>query len=139
MTTSKDMVTVLAVLISLGLGLGLSCWICATLLYRSNNYGDNYGTGKDYNVSAIFTTRKDRLSEQERTSFTSIYSQRIDNLHRAPEGTMQVRRLTKEELEEYSVAKTVPQAETAANEYVDDIEAEFRAWEQSLDGNASKD
>lgn len=134
------MVGFFAVLLSLGLGMGLSCWIFGTLLYKSNTMGDNYGTRSDYGVNVIFTERRDRLSGQEKTTFASAYSQRIDNLHEAPSGTALVRRLTPEELAFYNTprynAPAVPvPAAPSASVPVNSVEAEFRAWENEQFNN----
>ena len=132
------MVSFFALLLSLGLGMGLSCWILGTILYKSNTMGDNYGAKSDYGINVMFTARKDRLSGQEQTTFASSNSVRIDNTHRSPNGTALVRRLSAEELSYYDApADSVPAqpAEPQVAKPVNDIEAEFRNWENEQFNN----
>ena len=122
-----------------GVGFGLSCWIFGTLLYKSNNLGDSHGDKLDYGVMVRFTSRRDMLSGQEKTSYTASHAKRIDNANSGPKGTELVRRLTPEEIEQYKKAETEAQAASApaqqVYEPVNSIEAEFRAWEQQQFNN----
>ena len=126
------MVNFLSFLFAIGLGFGLSCWICGTLLEKSNNIGDSRGENRDYDAYVQFTTRKDRLTNKEKGTFPSMYSIRIDDASTGPSGSEQVRRLSKEELEKYKHIEESHAAAEKARSYatVADNEAEFARWEK---------
>ena len=126
---------VIAFLLTAGVGFGLSCWIFGTLLYKSNNLGDSHGDKTDYGISVTFTSRRDMLSGQEKNSYTASHAKRIDNADSGPKGSELVRRLTKEEIEQYNKVPESAAPSEQIQEPVNDIEAEFRAWEQEQFNN----
>ena len=120
----------LALLLSIGLGFGIACWACGTLLDKSNNIGDSVGSKGVYGAYVNFTAKKDRLNKDERNNFCRMYAQSIEGENAVPASSERVHRMTKEELEKYK-------AQSAASERPlrDPLEEEIRKWEgtQKLD------
>ena len=114
----------LALLLSIGLGFGIACWACGTLLDKSNNIGDSVGSKGVYGAYVNFTAKKDRLNKDERSNFCRMYGQCIEGENAVPASSERVHRMTKEELEKYKT-------QTAASERPlrDPLEEEIRKWE----------
>ena len=135
-------VNFLSFLFASGLGFGLSFWIYGTLLQKSNSIGDSTGSKYDYDVHVNFTVKKDRMSNNEKNSFSSTYAKRIDEAA-GPRGTEQVRRMSDEEIEKYKQMAEAAQSGSrvsspgAANASgkIMDSEAEFREWEKNNSQN----
>lgn len=129
-------VYLLSFLFASGLGFGLSCFIYGTMLDKSNNIGDSKGDKNEYNVHVNFLVRKDRMSNQEKNTFSMTYAERIDNLESMPQGTELVRRLSEEELQRYKEARPAQAVNPIVSNpqpAVKDMETEFREWERKLD------
>lgn len=125
-----------AFLFGSALGCGLAFWICATLLDKSNNIGDSHGSSKDYMATAIFTERMDRLSKEDRQSFSARYARDISDYSAQPSDNEQVRRLTDDELEYYKIkkAENLRNPNADMDKPIDDMESEFEKWEkQNMD------
>lgn len=101
------MVDVIALLFASGVGFGLSCWIFGILLDKSNNFGDYTGGCGEYRAYPDFRVNDDNLSRSSYSEFIARYSKNIDN-GRGPSGSELVRRLTPEELQNYSMSSGVP-------------------------------
>ena len=133
-------IDLLSFLFASGLGFGLSFWIYGTLLDRSNNIGDSKGDKVLYGVDARFTTRRDNLSSSEKNSFSATYANRIDT-SAGPSGSELVRRLSKEEIEEYKKAakeQAMSYAESSAYTPVARVkttEDEIKEWEKSMESS----
>jgi len=121
---------VIVFLLVAGFGFGLSCWIYGTILYKSNNLGDSHGDKNDYGIIVTFTSRMDRMSRQERNTYTATHAKRIDNPDYEPKGSELVRRMTKEEIEQYNKTPVPAGTPDQIQAPVNDVESEFRAWEQ---------
>lgn len=50
---------VIALILSIGLGFGLACFLFASLLSKSNNIGDSVGEAEQYHAKAIFDQHLD--------------------------------------------------------------------------------
>lgn len=131
------MYTFLALLFGSGLGCGLSFWICATMLEKSNNIGDSHGDSKDYGAAVHFTERINNLKSNDKKTFSITYARNIEDKNAEPKGSEQVRRLSQEELENYELTKaenmTNPTAYTGNQ--IEDSEDEFKKWEQQQMGS----
>jgi len=131
------LVYLLSFLFASGLGFGLSCFIYGSMLDKSNNIGDSKGDKNAYNVHVNFLVRKDRMSNQEKNTFSSTYAERIDNREAMPQGTELVRRLSEEELQRYKEARPAQEVNPVITNQgpapVKDMETEFREWERKLD------
>lgn len=92
------MTDVIAFIIALGFGFGLSLWIFASLLEKSNNKGDSVGGKSAYKAFANFTVKKDKMSNVDRDCFLNQYARAFAANERGPEGKDIVRRLTPEEI-----------------------------------------
>ena len=92
------MTDVIAFIIALGFGFGLSLWIFASLLEKSNNKGDSVGGKSAYKAFANFTVKKDKMSNIDRDCFLHQYARAFAANERGPEGQDIVRRLTPEEI-----------------------------------------
>lgn len=92
------MTDVIAFIIALGFGFGLSLWIFASLLEKSNNKGDSVGGKSAYKAFANFTVKKDEMSNIDRDCFLHQYARAFAANERGPEGQDIVRRLTPEEI-----------------------------------------
>ena len=75
------MTDVIAFVIALGFGFGLSLWIFSTFLEKSNNIGDSVGGRSAYKAYAKFTVRRDKMSNVDRDCF-SILLAHIPNYER---------------------------------------------------------
>ena len=123
---------VVSLILALGVGFGLSCWIFGTLLDKSNNIGDYRGDRGDYNAYPKFESRRDGMNRSEYSSYIYMNAKRIDT-DMAPSGTELVRKLTPEERKFYNSSK-VPKGEfsseksgiTRKRSSVD----EFEKWEK---------
>lgn len=92
------MTDIIAFIIALGFGFGLSLWIFASLLEKSNNKGDSVGGKSAYKAFAKFTVKKDKMSNVDRDCFLHQYARAFAANERGPEGQDIVRRLTPEEI-----------------------------------------
>ena len=99
--TFKLVIELIVCLSSVGLGFGVSCWIFGIIIDKSNNFGDNRRTNRDYRAFINFTARKDKLSYKERKTFSKMYSLKTDGPSSEPGGDELVRRLSDEELDKY--------------------------------------
>lgn len=99
---------ILALIIAIGLGFGLSCWILGRKLDESNNIGDSTGSRFQYSADVHFTVSKDRLSNRDRESFCSDYAKKLEDPYPAVNPSTPVRRLTEKEREEYGVSSAIP-------------------------------
>lgn len=143
-----EFIYLISFLFASGLGFGLSFWIYGTLLDKSNNIGDSKGERSDYDAYANFSVRKDRMSRTEKESFSAQFAQRIDNVP-GPQGNELVRRMSKEEIENYKKAPV--KAPSGSNVYtpgaaatasaspvkVTNTEAELREWEKNNAANSN--
>ena len=80
----------LAILLAPGLGFGLVCFIFAKLLANSNDLGDSTGDAAFYTDGILFNTRKDRISNSEKNSFTGEYYVPINRKYAEPDGSKEV-------------------------------------------------
>ncbi len=92
------MTDVIAFIIALGFGFGLSLWLFSTALEKSNNIGDSIGGKSAYKAFAKFTVKKDKMSNVDRDCFLHQYARAFTANERGPEGKDIVRRLTPEEI-----------------------------------------
>ena len=92
------MTDVIAFIIALGFGFGLSLWLFSTALEKSNNIGDSIGGKSAYKAFAKFTVKKDKMSNVDRDCFLHQYARAFAANERGPEGKDIVRRLTPEEI-----------------------------------------
>ena len=92
------MINVISFLFAIGVGFGLSFWICGSILEKSNNIGDSKGDRADYQAYVNFTSREDRISNSERQTYSSKHSQPIEGATQGPSGSERVRRLSDEEI-----------------------------------------
>lgn len=99
--TFLAIIEIIVCLSSVGLGFGLSFWICGIIIDKSNNYGDSQRTNRDYGTFIHFTARRDRLSFRDRKSFAEMYTVKLDAPSSGPNDNEPVRRLSAEELAMY--------------------------------------
>ena len=92
------MTDVIAFVIALGFGFGLSLWLFSTVLEKSNNIGDSIGGKSAYKAFAKFTVKKDKMSNVDRDCFLHQHARAFAANERGPEGKDIVRRLTPEEI-----------------------------------------
>jgi len=117
---------VLSFIFALGLGFGIACWACGTLLEKSNNIGDSTGTKDTYGVQVHFTCER-RLGNNETNTFCAYHDKPIEGENNAPLGNELVHRLSEEELKKY---KSTDAEETAAARFPgNSVEDEFSIWE----------
>ena len=114
-------------LFAIGLGFGVACWACGTLLDKSNNIGDSVGRKDIYGAYVSFTVRKDRMNKTDRDTFCKVYAEKIEGEHAAPGGNELVHRLTRKELKKYK-SMTVEEAQ-AARTIGNPAEDEFNLWD----------
>lgn len=117
---------VLSFIFALGLGFGIACWACGTLLEKSNNIGDSTGTKDIYGVQVHFTCER-RLGNNETNTFCANHDKPIEGENNAPRGSELVHRLSEEELERYK--PTAAEEEAAAKFLGNTVEDEFSIWE----------
>ena len=117
---------VLSFIFALGLGFGIACWACGTLLEKSNNIGDSTGTKDIYGVHVHFTCER-RLGNNETNTFCANHDKPIEGENNAPRGSELVHRLSEEELERYK--PTVAEEAAAAGTLRNTIEDEFSIWD----------
>ncbi len=117
---------IVAFIFALGLGFGLACWACGTLLDKSNNIGDSIGTKDTYGVQAYFTCER-TLNSNETNTFCASHEKPIEGENNAPHGSELVHRLSEEELERYK--PTPAEEEAAAKILGNTVEDEFSIWE----------
>lgn len=123
----------IALLFALGVGFGLSCWIFGTILEKSNNLGDSHGGSNDYKAYPYFTVRRDKMSKNEQSYFSSQYAEKIDT-GAQPSGASLVRRLTDEEREKYKKPAETPTGlfqPGSKSTWVDTTEEEIRNWDKN--------
>ena len=125
------MINLMAFLLATGLGFGLACWICGTILNKSNNIGDSIGSGDEYRAFVTFTARRDRISGSERNNFSSLYGKNLNDPYLQPCGNEKVRRLSQEELDsyKYKAQKRETLQNQALNSY-NEPEDEFDLWQK---------
>ncbi len=63
----------LALVLSIGLGFGLACWIFATLLAKSNDIGNSIADAACYTTGIDYDRSRDKLKKEERESFSMGY------------------------------------------------------------------
>ena len=117
---------VLSFIFAIGLGFGVACWACGTLLDKSNNIGDSVGTKDNYGVHIHFTCER-RLDKKEMGTFCLSHAKPIEGENNAPKGSALVHRLSEEEFKKYN-CMTAEEAE-AARKLGNPIEDEFSIWE----------
>ncbi|MBQ7627399.1 MAG: hypothetical protein IJS85_00470 [Clostridiales bacterium] len=117
---------VVAFIFALGLGFGIACWACGTLLDKSNNIGDSTGTKDIYGVHVHFTCER-RLGNNETNTFCANHDKPIEGENNAPRGSELVHRLSEEELERYK--PTAAEEAAAAGTLRNTIEDEFSIWD----------
>ena len=117
---------VLSFIFALGLGFGLACWACGTLLDKSNNIGDSTGNKDIYGVHVHFTCER-RLGNNETNTFCSNHDKPIEGENNAPRGSELVHRLSEEELERYK--PTAAEEAAAARRFGNPTEDEFSIWD----------
>lgn len=117
---------VLSFIFALGLGFGVACWACGTLLDKSNNIGDSVGTKDNYGVHIHFTCER-RLDNKERGTFCLSHAKPIEGENNAPKGSALVHRLSEVEFKKYN-CMTAEEAEEA-RKLGNPIEDEFSIWE----------
>ena len=118
---------VLAFIFAVGLGFGIACWACGTLLDKSNNIGDSVGTKDNYGVHIHFTCER-RLNNKERDTFCLSHAKPIEGENNAPKGSALVHRLSEVEFKKYN-CMTAEEAE-AARKLGNPIEDEFSIWDE---------
>ena len=125
---------VIAFLFAVGLGFGIACWACGTLLDKSNNIGDSVGSKGVYGAYVNFTVREDRMNKADRESFCRKYSERIEGENAVPSASERVHRMTNEERQKYK-EQAAAQAAASNRQLRDPLEEEIRKWEgtQKLD------
>lgn len=117
---------VVSFIFALGLGFGIACWACGTLLEKSNNIGDSTGTKDTYGVHVHFTCER-RLGNNETNTFCANHDKPIVGENNTPHGSELVHRLSEEELERY---KPTAAEEAAAAKFLGNtVEDEFSIWE----------
>ena len=126
------MVDFIALLFALGFGFGLSCWIFGTILEKSNNLGDSHGGSNDYKAYPKFTVRRDKMSKDEQSYFSSKYAEKIDTGVQ-PSGASLVRRLTAEERKQYNKPAEPTGLFTPGSKstWEDTTEEEIRNWDKN--------
>ena len=117
---------VVAFIFALGLGFGIACWACGTLLDKSNNIGDSTGTKDIYGEHVQFTCER-RLGNNETNTFCANHDKPIEGENNAPRGSELVHRLSEEELERYK--PTAAEEAAAAGTLRNTIEDEFSIWD----------
>lgn len=117
---------VLSFIFALGLGFGIACWACGTLLEKSNNIGDSTGTKDTYGVHVHFTCER-RLGNNETNTFCANHDKPIVGENNTPHGSELVHRLSEEELERYK--PTAAEEAAAAGTLRNTVEDEFSIWE----------
>ena len=117
---------VVSFIFALGLGFGIACWACGTLLEKSNNIGDSTGTKDTYGVHVHFTCER-RLGNNETNTFCANHDKPIVGENNTPHGSELVHRLSEEELERYK--PTAAEEAAAAGTLRNTVEDEFSIWE----------
>ena len=98
MDTAMLIIYLIILVFALGSGLGLTCLIMGTIIDKTNNIGDSWGTNDDYKAHIHFTARKDKLTRKEEKEFLGTYGVKNEDPTSEPEGRDLVRRLSGEEL-----------------------------------------
>ena len=117
----------LAFIFAVGLGFGIACWACGTLLDKSNNIGDSVGTKDIYGVHVHFTCER-RLDKKEKDTFCISHAKPIEGENNAPRGSELVHRLSEEELKKYK--PTAAEEAAAAKRFGNPTEDEFSIWDE---------
>ena len=117
---------VVSFIFALGLGFGIACWACGTLLEKSNNIGDSTGTKDTYGVHVHFTCER-RLGNNETNTFCANHDKPIVGENNTPHGSELVHRLSEEERERYK--PTAAEDAAAAKFLGNTVEDEFSIWE----------
>jgi hypothetical protein len=84
------MMDILALIIALGLGFGLSCFLFASLLSRSNDIGNNVGEASRYTVGIEYDITTNNLSDAEVKSFGRDYITEEDRTGTEPDMFTQI-------------------------------------------------
>ena len=58
-------INILAVLFGVPFGFGLAFWVGATLLNKSNSFGDSHGAASLYSSGVTFTDKEDKMKVSE--------------------------------------------------------------------------
>lgn len=75
---------VLALVLAIGLGFGLACFIFATLLAKSNDIGNSIGKVSHYSNGIYYDRNQNKLKNNEKETFGLGYF-REDDQNRRPE------------------------------------------------------
>lgn len=70
--------TILALLLSIGLGFGLACFIFASLLAKSNDIGNSVGEVGHYSLGISYDRTQDKMKDKERENFALGYFREED-------------------------------------------------------------
>lgn len=126
------MIDILSWIFAMGVGFGFSCWFFGNLLEKSNNIGDSRGDKYEYRVSVTYSARRDKLSRDDRRSFPAMYAENINAGYAAPKGSELVRRLTREELNEFRKTNVPRGAHQSDANHINEKEFvdEFEEWEK---------
>ena len=84
------MMDILALIIALGLGFGLSCFLFASLLSKSNDIGNNVGEASWYTVGIEYDITTNNLSDAEVKSFGRDYITEEDRTGTEPDMFTQI-------------------------------------------------
>lgn len=84
------MMNILALIIALGLGFGLSCFLFASLLSGSNDIGNNVGEASRYTVGIEYDITTNNLSDAEVKSFGRGYITEEDRTRIEPDMFTQI-------------------------------------------------
>lgn len=75
---------ILALIIALGLGFGMSCFIFASLLSKSNDIGNNVGEYSRYTFGIEYDMRTNNLTDDEVKTFGRGYITEEDRTGYSP-------------------------------------------------------
>jgi len=64
---------VLCIILSIGLGYGISCFLFATLLERSNDIGNTIGEASRYTVGISYNNTRNEMKADEAEKFGTWY------------------------------------------------------------------
>ena len=64
---------ILALILAIGLGFGLACFIFASLLTKSNDIGNSIGEASHYTVGITYDRTVNKMSKDERNNFALSY------------------------------------------------------------------
>ena len=76
--------TVIALILSIGLGFGLACLIFASLLSKSNDIGNSICSASSYSGGVVFDRRSDRMKKDEKETFALSYTRDENYVDKGP-------------------------------------------------------